>query len=268
MDKIDCDHTQFIVCPYCGHEDQNSWEYHDSGNVYCGSCGDEFFMEREIVVYYISKKIKPEANNDKPILLCSDMIRAYQAGLKTQTRRTAGLEVVNQNPDEWALDWFENGLAGFYKKSENVLTAFCKPRFQVGDTFWCKEAIKLYNSGTPIRYVADGLPVMVNGESADRSMWSWKHKTLPSMFMPRWASRISGKITGVRCERVQNITTEDCLSEGIIDDCADNVEHDPSDYIGLKYANLWESINGNKYPWASNPWVWVYYTSEVKTNVR
>lgn len=63
MDKIDCDHTQFIVCPYCGHEDQNSWEYHDSGNVYCGSCGEEFFMEREIVVYYTSKKIKSEANN-------------------------------------------------------------------------------------------------------------------------------------------------------------------------------------------------------------
>lgn len=67
--------------------------------------------------------------------------------------------------------------------------------------------------------------------------------------MPRWASRITLEVTAVRVERLQDISPEDCIAEGIpggrgrIDITGD-------------YKDLWESINGPG-SWAANPWVWV-----------
>jgi transcription elongation factor Elf1 len=62
MPEFKCDHTQFITCPYCGHEDENSWEYSsDSTVVTCGACDKEFDMCRDIEVYYTTSKLNPEA---------------------------------------------------------------------------------------------------------------------------------------------------------------------------------------------------------------
>lgn len=90
----------------------------------------------------------------------------------------------------------------------------------------------------------------------------WK----PSIHMPRWASRITLEVTGVRVERLQDISEEDAKAEGcepavlLPDDDGrlTQIMYDESDEASCRndYAALWESINGPG-SWEANPWVWV-----------
>jgi len=78
----------------------------------------------------------------------------------------------------------------------------------------------------------------------------------PSIHMPRWASRIDLEVTGVRVERVQDITEDDAREEGICDShpegCCDG------DCINTCWRVLWDSINKARgFGWSVNPWVWV-----------
>jgi hypothetical protein len=102
----------------------------------------------------------------------------------------------------------------------------------------------------------------------------------PSIHMPRWASRLLLEVVEVRAERLQDITEEDARAEGVQPDVdwsyfvgpcrhgrdpwtrcdADERGEEPCDYTragGNVFAALWDSINGKRAPWASNPWVWV-----------
>jgi len=119
------------------------------------------------------------------------------------------------------------------------------PRYEVGDRLWVKEA-----------YLKD----IVTGE-----VWDYmagrtnKHpyeglKYVPSIFMPRRASRIALEITKVRVERLQEVTAGDCTKEGI--------PYEDGDYITMrvfdKFHSLWDSLNAKRgYGWNFNPWVWV-----------
>jgi hypothetical protein len=87
------------------------------------------------------------------------------------------------------------------------------------------------------------------------------------MFMPRWASRITLEVTGVRVERLQDISEADAIAEGVNpfpgvrqdDDAAAFNRIGPVDMDSFpvaRYAVLWESINGAG-SWDANPWVWV-----------
>jgi len=85
----------------------------------------------------------------------------------------------------------------------------------------------------------------------------------PSKFMPRWASRFTLKITGVRVERLQDISEEDAIAEGV-ESWLDSLPNDfrksrgilCDNYHTIQYRQLWKSING-KDSWEANPWVWV-----------
>lgn len=80
----------------------------------------------------------------------------------------------------------------------------------------------------------------------------------PSIYMPRWCSRINLEIVNIRVERVQDITAEDALAEGIHPVVTDNKGHS---YHRSQFMHLWDSINVNRnagaYSWYKNPWVWV-----------
>lgn len=80
-------------------------------------------------------------------------------------------------------------------------------------------------------------------------------KWRPSIHMPRWASRITLEVTGVRVERVQDITLEDMIAEGatpIQEDCYF------FDSYAIPFCKLWDSVNAKRgYSWEQNPWVWI-----------
>lgn len=79
----------------------------------------------------------------------------------------------------------------------------------------------------------------------------------PSIHMPRWASRLTLEVTGVRVERLQDITGEDILAEGVGHDLRDD-ERGAFEALALRdrWRSLWTTINGAD-SWGANPWVWV-----------
>jgi hypothetical protein len=129
-----------------------------------------------------------------------------------------------------------------------------------GARLWVREAFRIFH-GPDIRlqYRADG----ANHFEGDTRLLTedsaylpgetppWK----PSIFMPRWACRLVLEVEAVRVERLQQITDADVRSEGVETVALDR---DRAVEFRLKdFARGWDSINGKRAPWASNPWVWV-----------
>lgn len=114
--------------------------------------------------------------------------------------------------------------------------------YQIGSTLWVRETFCIDKMDDDC---GDGRPFYKASEEHPEIFPKWK----PSIFMPRWASRITLEITNIRVERLQEITPEDCRKEG------SHWATDIDDEGG--FVNLWDSINGKKYPWSSNPWVFV-----------
>ena len=178
----------------------------------------------------------PPRVKERPILFSGPMVRAILGGRKTQTRRIVklkchdGFEVgPNYEGEHWPV-----------RGGDRMPCPYGKP----GDRLWVRETW-LCATGEPgptlCHYQADGDRPEFNG--------LWK----PSIHMFRWASRITLEITGVRVERLQDITEADAMAEGV--ECC-------SGWIGHAgeprriFCDLWKSINGAE-SWAANPWVWV-----------
>lgn len=160
---------------------------------------------------------------ERPILFQGAMVRALLAGTKTQTRRVCKLEVRAGMPEpEW-----------------QSLLKLC-PYGQPGDRLWVRESFSPYEHREGCWYWADG-----------RIAAHDCTKPKPSIHMHRWFSRITLEVTGVRAERLQNISDADALAEGV-----DRTNTSIPGYARQRYEKLWESINGAD-SWAANPWVWV-----------
>jgi len=181
----------------------------------------------------------------RPILFSTPMVQAILDGRKTTTRRVLKkqpLDILLMNvPNQWVtLDVREPEPHG----------KVVKCRFgQVGDHLWVRETFlkSLHNEGherPAVSYLAD-YEELLNGH--------WKK--YPSIFMPRWASRITLEITDVKVERLHDITEEDAAKEGYpnISPVEKITAINP---VGW-FSSLWDYINGKTYPWSSNPWVWV-----------
>jgi len=200
---------------------------------------------------------------ERPILFSGPMVRAILDGRKTQTRRLVKHIPMLGEPKAWCATakaqepgWVH--IVGDY-------TRFC-PHGQPGthlwvrETFCCKMGVDgyIYKNGKQECYYRatenkqitkddgnGGTEYRQNGVEA--SPWS------PSIFMPRWASRITLEITDVRVERLQDISDDDALAEGVFGD--EHPADQPLPVMCFEY--LWDSINAKRCPWASNPWVWV-----------
>lgn len=190
---------------------------------------------------------------EHPILFSAPMVRALLNGSKTQTRRVVkpqsdehGLTREAETwPDNW--HWFDSSC-GLHR---------C-PYGAPGDALWVKETFCVFDEGR-VHYRAH-FEHDPKGEKTYGVKWS------PSIFMPRWASRITLEIIDVRVERVQDISESDAMAEGVDMETPVTLPFSnamPWATVTYKprsakdgYAALWETINGAG-SWNANPWVWV-----------
>lgn len=141
------------------------------------------------------------------------------------------------------------------------------PYGDVGDTLWVREAFKVIGCSknlVHVRYRAtdDLRTVWVSTEEEwaqaarayKRNGWS------PSIYHPRWAARILLRVTDIRCERVQAISAEDCLAEGIEYDPTGLTKSELRSAVLPIFERLWNDTNSHRldeYGWDENPWVWI-----------
>lgn len=194
---------------------------------------------------------------EHPILFSGAMVKALLGGTKTQTRRTVKDLPIILNRETNALEVdsanIENGR----------FAKLCPcPYGQLGDRPWVRETWQhsnhpygLYDEDCIVFYRADFLND-VHGPDGEKSPEGRYRTWRPSIHMPRTASRITLEITGVRVERLQEISEADCIAEGTPGGHG-SIPGYPYNATPLEhYRWLWEQLNGPG-SWAVNPWVWV-----------
>ena len=260
-----------------------------------------------------------------------DMHLAIREDRKTQTRRiirpgrsqswlTAEAlgKVVRMEPS--ADGWWKMAV------SDGHIGSVRSP-YLVGDLLYVKEAFRWVREGPyagselSLFYRLDGKPIYAEypddynppTQHADTDHWGYGDDALPPgaqwgfytsygsgspLHMPKWAARTWLEVTGVRAERLQDISEADAIAEGIAplfsaQERASRPEYDVDGYrnylwhgwVGKtitqkqadawphqyssydtargSYSSLWESFNGPG-SWAANPWVWVYEFKRIK----
>ena len=208
---------------------------------------------------------------DLPVLFATPMVRALLRGDKTQTRRLLkaprwaerdGLEIEVDGPHAVA-------------RASGCLAPVACPYGLPGDRLWVRETwahradLRCLDPGPhAYLYAADAPGGRYHHDDGADLRWR------PSIFMPREAARIRLEVTGVRVERLHDLSVADAAAEGMASYWRDldarsatragnawtrfalrhGWEKTAPDYRGL-YAALWERINGGT--WEANPWVWV-----------
>lgn len=217
---------------------------------------------------------------ERPILFSGPMIQAILEGNKTVTRRVIKpqtelrpgtmLGPTRQRIEtaywHWKDEWW-------WQDPQPSMIAKC-PYGQVGDLLWVRETWAMFSSSHDFEYGWEGIGLVDVGipksKPKGRSLAvvykadgyyaeegeTWR----PSIHMPRWASRLTLEITNVRVERVQDISEQDAVSEGVT---FDKERLDPYSIWPAHmrprsaFRELWDSINsGRGYGWDANPFVW------------
>lgn len=203
----------------------------------------------------------------RPILFKIPMVQAILDGRKTQTRL-----VIKPQPR------FENGVYFFPERNttgygKGIINPLAKEWLQecpygtIGDLLWVRESFicgyDLDQNGNKICtddegndlpskvwYAVDG-DIQWTDDNGYQCNTPWK----PSIHMPRWASRITLEITDIRAERLQDISEDDAMAEGVDKMFPPDTSKKTPEYYRIPFAVLWESINGVG-AWDANPWVW------------
>lgn len=215
----------------------------------------------------------------RPLLFSAPMVRALLAGKKTQTRRIVkpqppiGTGALRDIPHEnrwWAAYAEKDSVGTTYRPlgSDQQHDWRC-PYGMAGDLLWVRETFQpLFADG----FDHNSCPVPDWGTGygyaprymATEDAIEWidgddniTDRCKPAIHMPRWASRITLRITDVRVERLQEISEADAIAEGR--------SLTPGDARGY-FPETWEAINGAD-SWAANPWVWVICFDTMLANV-
>lgn len=209
---------------------------------------------------------------ERPILFSGPMVRAILDGRKTQTRRLVkgcGADFHERAAFLQMRD--DEASFGDALPDDPVPISVRCPYGGPGDRLWVRETwnkcpnedlapndavgpVSLTNAAHRVVYRAGGAETHPMRPELGHSRWR------PSIFMPRWASRILLEVTDVRVERLQAITDSDIRAEGVD-------ERSAAELLGKVIAagtplrDLWrigwDSINGDRCAWVFDPWVWV-----------
>lgn len=207
---------------------------------------------------------------ERPILFSAPMVRAILEGRKTQTRRLVkpvrGFEHHHICKPEMMAAPHEVWWHG--DETDRVGCAQSCPYGNPDTRLYVREswrALQMWDTFkpselpnyAPICYDADDSIVGLTDEFSGEVFG----KGRPSIFLPRWASRITLEITDVRVERLNYISEEDAEAEGVepnpwADVLPDGEVSDAASKFRAGFHELWSRINGEG-TWAANPWVWV-----------
>lgn len=237
-----------------------------------------------------------------PILYSTPMVQAILEKRKTKTRRTKGLEIVNDNPGRyvWLKDYPQIDIPRqaipyddkFYyaftgKHNNSFLNVVTCPYGKIGDVLWVKETHYLFGE-----WKVDGLTKKTKKlkyhfvSHDDDVMFEDKMLSLGETFqldikpnsyrLPAWYKRLGRfmfkkhcriflQITDIKIERLQEISEEDVIKEGIV--CTYGWEENHKGSLGSlmpssKFKQLWQKINGPK-SWEANPFVWVISFKQI-----
>jgi hypothetical protein len=209
-----------------------------------------------------------------PMLFSTPMVQAILNKLKNQTRRTKGLDKINENPNNWEFVGLgpnpenekDDALHAYFKivGTDTWMHIKC-PYGIIGDILWVRETWingpNYPEFGERYRYKASESKQFI-------SEWKWK----PSIFMPKAACRIKLQVEKINVERLNDISKIDAISEGIEYKemlAVDGFFFMFKNYLARKrdllhwnrnpidsYESLWDKIN-DKGSWDKNPWVWV-----------
>lgn len=225
----------------------------------------------------------------KPIIFSAPMVRALLDGRKTQTRR-----VMKVQPQPYAGGVHPDHVA---KHPAPYIDAYCSERktatnprgmshdwqwwteddrcgpyvgkcpYIPGDLLWVRETWS--HTGQGVWKVSDvyqalGGDIVYRADEDNGSIGYF-----PSIHMPRWASRLTLRVTNIRAERLQDISEEDARAEGCAVQWSGDMNDGPDKFADEVFREIWEELYPKDSPkaWHRNPWVWVYEFEVIRRNV-
>lgn len=239
----------------------------------------------------------------RPILFSAPMVRALLDGRKTQTRRVIKDAPVERNgylctqrmtfrdAEQFArimpevcpygtpgdLLWVRE--TSTYWESPSPSSESITPRANESHRPADGKRYQRWMNRTMPQGEDAGTDFLVyKADGSKRSLAEWAHphpiyehcvgrfgKTVVAIHMHRWASRLTLRITDVRVERLQEISSADCIAEGIDPHHLGDSREEAS-FNRSEYSELWDRINGDG-AWEANPWIWAISFDVLKQNV-
>lgn len=193
----------------------------------------------------------------KPILFNTEMVRAILDGRKSCTRRL----VTTRRKDAcgfYVTKKADGTFSGIYEYDENesMFDNPLMPPYQPGDILYVRETW----CGLPVNEAGHMRGHTIYYYKADGELRpkGWRGTWHPSIHMPKEAARIWLKVTDVRVERLQEITSEQICREGVEVEYPHVLNGEEKRYA---FSRLWDSTikksDLDRYGWNASPWVWV-----------
>jgi hypothetical protein len=211
---------------------------------------------------------------ERPILMSAPMVRAClrEKDPKTQTRRIIKIQPPGEGFRMWTCmsttgerrnvgrhHWVKTKWNGDVESVDEEGPYFTCPYCQPGDRLWVRETT---SESEPCFLGGKAQPTVWYRADNNRPMWA-DRKWTPSILSPRRLSRITLEITKVRIERLNDISGDDVVAEGIrrppamtIVELSAFAGTTENSWLRNQYLALWQDINGPG-SWDKNPWVWV-----------